>query len=70
MYQKCIFAHNFGPIGPNFTNEVPLESLQVDEDIASYDVIGAILDCLSFLILSKTFKKHFRSRRLSDLYGS
>ena len=29
------FAHNFGVVGSNFTNEVPLESLDEDEFIAN-----------------------------------
>ena len=37
--QKCIFAHF---VGRNLTNEVPLESLDQDELMTSYDVICAI----------------------------
>ena len=36
---KCIKHHNFGPVGPNCTIGVPLESLDQDEFNKSYDVI-------------------------------
>jgi len=35
---KCIHLHNFGLVGPNFTNEVQLESLDHDKSNAPYDV--------------------------------
>ena len=52
------FAHNFGAGGSNFTNEVPLESLDVVEVIELYYGLRAILDFPPLRITSKSNTGH------------
>ena len=63
---KCIQVYNFGLVAPNFTNEVPLESLDQDKFNAPYDVnlrrigFSAILNFIKNL--QKAFSGHLQTK--------
>jgi len=53
---KCIQLHNFGLVGPNFTNLVPLESLDHDESNV-YDVNFRLTRFYAILDFVQNLKK-------------